>query len=105
MILTHLDDPLTAESFAQNIHLIARKHLVVVAMIKDRQMKPLFSGEPLTSNDGVYEALGAHLRWRNLKEVGNILNRKGVRFSLLENESLCLDLITQYINIKQRQLI
>jgi len=105
MILTHLDDPLTAESFAQNIHLIARKHLVVVAMIKDRQMKPLFSGEPVSRNEEVYEALGAHLRWRNLKEIGNVLSRKGVRFSLLENESLCLDLMTQYINIKQRQLI
>lgn len=105
IILTHLDDPLTAESFMANIDLVSRRHLVVVAMLKDRQMRPLFSGEPITKADEAYEALGAHMRWRDLKEVGNKLQRKGVHFSLLENEGLCLNLLTQYINIKQRQLI
>lgn len=105
IVLTHLDDPLTAESFVENITLLSQRHLVVVAMIKDRQMRPMFSGGQVEKEDEVYEALGAHMRWRNLKEVGSKLAHKGVQFSLLDNEGLCLDLLTQYINIKQRQLI
>lgn len=105
IVLTHLDDPLTAESFIANIGLLSRRHLVLVAMIKDRHMRPIFSGGPVQNEAEIYEALGAHLRWRDLKEVGSVLHRKGVQFSLLDNEGLCLSLLTQYVNIKQRQLL
>jgi len=31
--------------------------------------------------------------------------RLSARFALLENEKLCAELVTQYINVKQRQIL
>jgi len=33
------------------------------------------------------------------------LQRRGVQFSLLESERLSADLVSQYLKVKQRQLI
>jgi hypothetical protein len=34
-----------------------------------------------------------------------ILQRRGVRFTLLENERMASDLVSQYIGVKRRQLL
>jgi hypothetical protein len=59
----------------------------------------------VTAIDDVYRHLGGHLRWHNLRELEKILQRRGVRFSLVENEKLAAELVGQYLAVKQRQLI
>ena len=59
----------------------------------------------MTSLDEVYAHLGGHLLWHKLCELERVLQRRGVRFSLLDNERLSAQLVTQYLNVKQRQLI
>jgi hypothetical protein len=34
-----------------------------------------------------------------------VLQRRGVRFALLEHEKLSVQLVTQYLAVKQRQLL
>ena len=41
----------------------------------------------------------------DMSELEKILQRRGVQFSLLQNERLSADLVTQYLNVKRRQLI
>jgi hypothetical protein len=43
--------------------------------------------------------------WNNLRELGKTLQRKGVQFSLVDNERLSIQLVTQYLTIKRRQLL
>jgi uncharacterized protein (DUF58 family) len=105
VFLTALDDPALAESFVRNMGLLSRQHLVLVNMLKPPAAQPLFTGDPPQSVDDLYVRLGGHLQWHNLRELGQTLQRRGVRFTLLENESLCLQLVSQYLNIKQRQLL
>lgn len=105
LFLTELDDPAQAESFLRNIRLLARQHLVVVNMARPEAARPLFSAEDVQSVDDVYQKLGDHLQWRRLQELGLQLSREGVRFSLLDPNRLTLELATQYLNIKQRQLL
>jgi hypothetical protein len=40
-----------------------------------------------------------------LRELEKVLQRRGVRFSLLMNERLSADLVSQYLNVKRRQVL
>jgi hypothetical protein len=55
--------------------------------------------------DDLYAHLGGHLQWHRLRELQKVLQRRGVRFSLLDNESLSTELVSQYMSVKQRQLL
>jgi hypothetical protein len=45
------------------------------------------------------------LRWHGLRELQKVLQRRGVQFSLLGDERLSADLVSQYLGVKQRQLL
>jgi uncharacterized protein (DUF58 family) len=105
IFLTSLDDPLLAESFVRNMDLIRRQHLVLVNMLQPPGVSPLFTSPNIASMDDLYQHLGGHLMWQKLRELEKILQRRGVQFSLLQNERLSAELVTQYLNVKRRQLI
>ena len=105
IFLTHLDDPALAESFVNNVQLISRRHLILVGMLNSPGVAPLFSNEEVISSEEIYDHLGGHLLWQNLKEVEKKLKRNGVQMNLLDNEMMASELVSQYINIKQRQVL
>ncbi|HMC26476.1 MAG TPA: DUF58 domain-containing protein, partial [Verrucomicrobiae bacterium] len=105
LVLTALDDPVLAESFVRNMDLLCRQHLVLVNMIKPGGVDPLFSHTEVRTQDDLYDELRGHLQWHNLRELQKVLQRRGVDFSLLENERLSADLVTRYLNVKRRQLL
>ena len=105
VFLTALDDPVLAESFARNLDLICRQHLILVNMLQPPGVRPLFSDPDVSSLDDVYRHLGGHALWHKLCELEKVLQRRGVRFSLLDNEKLSAQLVTQYLNVKRRQLL
>lgn len=105
IFLTSLDDPVIAESFVHHIDLIRRRHLVLVNMLNPSGAKPLFSNPNVSSVDDLYRNLGAHLLWSDLRELEKVFQKRGVRFSLLDNEKMCMQLVSQYISVKQRQLL
>ena len=107
VFLTSLDDPIVAEQFADNVSLIARHHLILVNMIQPPDVRPLFAGggDDVTEGDDIYRHLGGHLQFARLREIEKTLHRLGVRLRLVENESLCPQLVSQYVNVKRRQLL
>jgi len=105
IFLTALDDPMLAESFAKASELISRQHLLLVDMLQPAGANPLFSDEAVASIDDLYRRLGGHLQWNQLREFGNVLKRRGVRFSLLNPEKLAAELIAQHAEVKRRQLL
>jgi uncharacterized protein (DUF58 family) len=105
VFLTALDDPTLADSFVQNVSLISPQHLVLVNMLQPPGVGPLFTNPNVATIDELYENLGGHLRWQQLRELEKVLHRRGVRFSLLNNERLATELVSQYLGIKQRQML
>jgi uncharacterized protein (DUF58 family) len=105
VFLTSLDDPVLAESFVRSVDLIRRQHLVMVNMIRQTGCTPLFAEPNVATVDDLYRQLGGHLRWEKLRQLEKTLQRRGIRFSLVENERLSTELVSQYLSIKQRQLI
>ena len=105
VFLTHLDDPVLADSFAQYIDLISRQHVILVNMLKPVAARPLFSSESVSSVNDIYKDLGGHLLWRRLQETQKVLQRRAVGFGMLDNENLCTELVSQYLTLKRRQVL
>jgi len=105
VFLTALDDPAIAENFVRNVELIHRQHVVLVNMVQPPGVKPVFADGNVAQTDDLYPALGGHLQWQKLRELQKVLQRRGVRFSLLQNERLSSELVAQYMSVKQRQLL
>lgn len=105
VFVTNLDDPVLSESFARNLELFSRRHLVLVNMLAPPGVRPLFSESEVYSVREVYERLGGHLQWRDLRELQRTLHHRGVSMALTENAALTPELVSQYLNIKRRQLL
>jgi len=105
VFLTSLDDPVLAESFVRNMDLVCRQHLVLVNMLQPAGARSVFSDARVSSLDEIYRQLGGHVLWHNLRELEKVLQRRGVAFALLDNEKLSAQLVSQYLNVKRRQLI
>ena len=65
----------------------------------------MFSDSRVTVLDDLYGQLGGHLQWQKLRELQKVLQRRAVRFSLVDNERLSAGLVSQYMGVKQRQLL
>jgi uncharacterized protein (DUF58 family) len=105
LILTNLDDPVLAEQFVSNCALFERHHLVLVNMLTPPKVGPLFTGDAPRVADDVYDQLAGHLIWQDLQQLKQTLHRHGVSFGMLPHASLAADLVSQYVGVKQRQLI
>lgn len=105
IFLTALDDPLLAETFVQHIDLIARQHLVLVNVLQSREVRPLFADADVVAVDEIYERLGSHLQWQQMRELQKVLQRRGVRLSFLDPEKLPAELVSQHADVRARQLV
>jgi uncharacterized protein (DUF58 family) len=105
VVLTNLDDPVLMDGFERSVDLLRRKHLMVVGMVPPPGLRPLFADPEAKSLDDVYTGLGGHILWHNLRELGKVLQHKGVRFSVFPSEEMCARLVAEYVTVKQRQLL
>jgi uncharacterized protein (DUF58 family) len=105
VFLTHLDDPVLADSFTQHIDLISRRHVVLVNMIRPMAVRPLFSSDSVSSVNDIYNELGGHMIWRRIREIQKVLQRHGVGFAMLDSENLCSEMVSQYLTLKRRQVL
>jgi uncharacterized protein (DUF58 family) len=106
VMLVDLSDPLTAEQFYDALPLINRQHLVLVNMVKPERANAIFSSReaPETVSE-VYEEMGGHFQWQEIRETRNKLHHLGVELGVPDHAELCTETVTQYLNIKNRQLI
>ena len=105
VFLTHLDDPVLSESFLRAMRMLRSHHLVVAHMLRPPDARPVFAGAGVETVDDIYRRLGGHLVWNGLAELEQVFQRQGLHFSLLDHEGLCLQLVSRYAQIKQRQLL
>jgi uncharacterized protein (DUF58 family) len=105
VFMTALDDPMLAETFLRNMDIVCRQHLVLVNVLRPSWARPVFAGGEVATVDEVYQRLGGHMFWHDLRELEKQLQHRGVQFAQLENEKLCAQVVTEYLNVKQRQLL
>ena len=105
VFLTNLDDPVLAESFLRMAELIGRHHLLMVMMISPPRVRPVFSHGDVHDPGDLYQELAGHMHWHDLREFERNLYRRGASLHLVPNERLCTELVSQYMTIKQRQVL
>jgi uncharacterized protein (DUF58 family) len=105
LFLTDLADPMLAEAFLRDVHLLSRRHVVLVNRLRDQEVRPLFSGALPETQDEVGARLAGHLQWATLKDLERNLGRLGVAISLLTPGSVGLGLVAQYNDVKRRQAL
>ncbi|WP_438479658.1 DUF58 domain-containing protein [Oleiharenicola lentus] len=104
VFLTDLTDPVLAEEFARHVRVISRQHLVLVNQVRAPGVEPLFDRE-VAGDAEIYDRLAGHLAWREAGDVAGKLQPEGVKAAMLENERLAADLVSQYLQVKRRQLL
>lgn len=109
VFLTSLDDPLQAEAFTRAVERVSRQHVVIVGSLRPAGVAPLFAdadgGAAVTTAEDVYQRLGGHLQWQKLRERELLLRRAGVRVAMLDPTRMTEQLVTQYLNVKRRQIL
>ncbi|MFW6372596.1 MAG: DUF58 domain-containing protein [Thermodesulfobacteriota bacterium] len=105
VFLTHLDDPVLADSFISRIDLIRRRHLVLVNLLQPPAARPLFAGDRVETTDDLYRRLGGQMLLNGLQETGKRLNRRGVQYLLTDDERMCARLVSRYVAVKGRQML
>jgi uncharacterized protein (DUF58 family) len=103
--LTDLGDPVLAEDFARQVRLLARQHLVLVNQLRPPGVAPLFSGPEAGEAGEIYGRLAGHARWAEARALAQTLRPLGVTATLLEDETLAAQVVTQYLGVKRRQAL
>ena len=68
-------------------------------------MAPLFAGDEVRDDAAVYARLAGHARWAEAHGLALKLRPLGVTATLLENEGMAAQLVTQYLQVKERQAL
>jgi uncharacterized protein (DUF58 family) len=105
VFLTSLDDPLLAESFEESMAIAGRRHMVMVNTFRPPGAYPLFSSDDVKSPSGIYQHLAGHTLWESLFETRRRIRRHGAGLELLDPSQLCSQLVRQYLDVKQRQVL
>jgi uncharacterized protein (DUF58 family) len=105
LFLTDLSDPMLAESFLRDIHLLSRRHVILVNRISDQEVRPVFTGPLPENREDISGRLAGHLQWSTLKDLERNLSRFGVGTCALTPGSVGLDLVRQYNAVKRRQAL
>jgi hypothetical protein len=105
VFLTDLDDPVLGESFSQAVELISKQHLVLVQMLQPPGSRPLFTNQNISRSVEVYQQLGQHMAWNDLRQLSLQLKRHGVTLNQSNNEQFSARMTSEYLRVKQRQLI
>jgi len=105
IFFTSLDDPLLAETFASEVMLVARRHLVLVNVMRTAGLQPLFEADPPADIESAYQALAGQMRWNKLRELQIALHNRGVRLSVVDPQNIKAQATAAYLEIKRRQLL
>jgi uncharacterized protein (DUF58 family) len=104
VFFTSLDDALLAETFEHDIGLLSRRHVVLVNVTQTSAMTPLFTREP-DDVESAYQDLAGQMLWNRMRTLKIALQNRGVRLSIVDPERIKLQVTTQYLDVKRRQIL
>ena len=106
IILTDLAEPWLSESFTEAVQQAARRHVVLVHVLGSKEFQPLFErGTDIGHADDLYARLAGHMMWTELQGTARELKQSGVHLTSSLQENLVADVVTEYLNVKRRQIL
>ena len=105
VFFTYLDDSLLAETFAQEVSWLARRHLVLVIVGRPSHLRALFTGEAPVDLEGLYRRLAGQTLWNRMRKLKLALHSKAVRLALVEPAQIKTQVSFDYLEVKRRQVL
>jgi uncharacterized protein (DUF58 family) len=105
IFFTSLDDPLLAETFAREVSVVARRHLVLVNVMRTAGLQRLFETDAPADVESAYQALAGQMLWNKMRELQIALHHRGVRLSVVDPQNIKEQATAAYLEIKRRQLL
>ena len=105
IFMTDLSDVAAADEFKRHVGMLASQHYVLVNSIRREGVHPMYGGPKEVEDSSLSGQISGHLRWDGLRQLQVELRAAGVEFSVLDDEKLSLDLVNQYLAVKQRQVL
>jgi len=106
VFFSDLDDPVLAEQFVEELPVLTRRHVVLVAQLSAPAVRPLFHRDAGADSDAaVYERFAGHLLWEGARGTLAKLRALGAHVVHSPAEALVADAVSAYVNIKRRQLL
>jgi uncharacterized protein (DUF58 family) len=105
IFLTDLSDSAAAAEFQQRVKMVAARHVVLVNSIRRPGVHPLYDEPKDAPARLITEELAGHMRWEGLRHLQRELRAQGVEFALVDDEKLSVEIVNQYLAIKQRQIL
>jgi uncharacterized protein (DUF58 family) len=105
VFLTSLDDPMLSESFIHAMQAASRHHILMVNMFRPPGAYPLFTSPEVRQVQGIHQHLVGHMLWSSINDTRRLLRQHGAGLHLLDKDQLCSQLVSQYMDVKQRQLL
>lgn len=106
ILLTDLGEPWLAETFSEAVAHAARRHVILVQSLGSPDVQPLFQkGDTAADDEALYGKLAGHLMWAGLQDTMRTLKQSGVHLTSSLQEDLVADAVTNYLNVKKRQLL
>ena len=104
ILMTDFVDTITAELMLDNVHRLARRHLVVFVTLRDPSLASLAAVEPRSLSD-LHRSVVATDFARERGVVIERLKRRGVHCVDATPEAVSMHLLNRYLDIKRRELI
>lgn len=104
VLFTDFVDSVTAELMLQNVHLLARRHLLLFVAMRDPLLAELTQREPRNVED-VHRAVTADEIQRERLLVLERLRRAGAQILDVEIEDLEPGLVARYLQVKRREML
>lgn len=105
IFMTDLSDVAAADEFKRHVGVLAAQHYVLVNSIRREGVHPMYEGAQDIASSSISDQISGHLKWAGLRELQVELRAAGVEFSVLDDEKLSLELVNQYLAVKQRQVL
>jgi uncharacterized protein (DUF58 family) len=105
IFMTDLDDPILMESFQRAAGVICRKHLLLVHMLQPGNILPVFTNPDVADVNDLYGDLARHIAWNDLRQLTLTLQQQGVALSLFSREQFSAETTSNYLRVKNRQLL
>ncbi len=106
IVLTDLGEPWLSESFIEAVQQAARRHVVLVHVLGSQEFQPLFHRhDSISDADELYGRLAGHLMWADLQAAVRDLKQRGVHLTSSLQENLIASVVSEYLNVKKRQLL
>jgi len=104
VFFTSLDDALLAETFAHEVPMLARRHLVLVNVTQSPGVKPLFEETP-PDLDALYAGLAGQILWNRLRKLKIELQNRGIKLTVVDPARMKMQVASQYLDVKRRQIL